>query len=122
MNAPPLRQGGITSGKPIVSKAEIYRGPPEVTISKTSSPRGGLGGYSEVANNPLASLVDVAVQQPKLDLKDLNQMRQQAAQQAALATMLAVNSQHPKASAASLVSVSVDFSNQEYSSNNIIMK
>ena len=59
MNAPPqLRQGGITSGKPIVSKAEIYRGPPEVTISKTSSPRGGgLGGYSEVANNPLASLV-----------------------------------------------------------------
>ena len=108
MNAPPqLRQGGITSGKPIVSKAEIYRGPPEVTISKTSSPRGGgLGGYSEVANNPLASLVDVAVQQPKLDLKDLNQMRQQAAQQAALATMLAVNSQHPKASAASLVSVS----------------
>ena len=111
MNAPPqLRQGGITSGKPIVSKAEIYRGPPEVTISKTSSPRGGLGGYSEVANNPLASLVDVAVQQPKLDLKDLNQMRQQAAQQAAqqvaLATMLGVNSQHPKASAASLVSVS----------------
>ena len=110
MNAPPqLRQGGITSGKPIVSKAEIYRGPPEVTISKTSSPRGGvLGGYSEVANNPLASLVDVAVQQPKLDLKDLNQMRHQAAQQAALATMLAVNSQHPKASAASLVSVSAE--------------
>ena len=52
----------------------------------------------------------MAVQQPKLDLKDLNQMRQQAAQQAAqqvaLATMLGVNSQHPKASAASLVSVS----------------
>ena len=52
----------------------------------------------------------MAVQQPKLDLKDLNQMRQQASQQAAqqlaLAQMLGVNSQHPKASAASLVSVS----------------
>ena len=53
----------------------------------------------------------MAVQQPKLDLKDLNQMRQQAASQQAaqhlaLATMLGVNSQHPKASAASLVSVS----------------
>ena len=51
----------------------------------------------------------MAVQQPKLDLKDLNQMRQQAAQaaqQVALAQMLGVNSQHPKASAASLVSVS----------------
>ena len=96
-----MRQGGITSGKPIVSK-EMYRGPPEVTISKTSSPRGTIGYGTEVANNPLASLVDVAVQQPKLDLNQLTR------QQAALA-MLAVN--HSKASAqlssaASLVSVS----------------
>ena len=69
---------GLTSGKPIVSKAvasassgishrevEIYRTHPEVTISKTSSPR---HGYNE--QNPLASLVDVAIQQAKLpDIK-----------------------------------------------------
>ena len=36
----------------------------------------------------------------------LKKAAQQAAQQVALATMLGVNSQHPKASAASLVSVS----------------
>ena len=66
-----IHRGGITSGKPVVSKAhrevEIYRANPEVTISKTSSsPR---NAYAD--NNALASLVDVAVQQPKLpDGKD----------------------------------------------------
>ena len=81
-NMPPVatihQRPGLTSGKPIVSKAvasassgishrevEIYRTHPEVTISKTSSPR---HGYND--QNPLASLVDVAIQQAKLpDLK-----------------------------------------------------
>lgn len=66
------RQGSLTSGKPVVPKSslghrevEIYRTNPEVTISKTSSPR------QIFENNALASLVDVAVQQPKLpDGKD----------------------------------------------------
>lgn len=87
------RQGGITSGKPIVTK-ELYRGAPEVTISKTSSPRGIA--YNEVTNNALASLVDVAVQQPKLDL---NQIRNH---QAALLAMAG----NPKA-ASSLSAASV---------------
>ena len=81
-NMPPVatmhQRPGLTSGKPIVSKAvasassgishrevEIYRTHPEVTISKTSSPR---HGYND--QNPLASLVDVAIQQAKLpDIK-----------------------------------------------------
>lgn len=87
------RQGGITSGKPIVTK-ELYRTAPEVTISKTSSPRGLP--YNEVTNNALASLVDVAVQQPKLDL---TQIRTQ--QQAAALMAMANNSK----AASSLVSV-----------------
>ena len=92
------RQGGITSGKPIVTNKEMYRGPPEVTISKTSSPRGNIGYNSEVANNPLTSLVDVAVQQPKLDLTAAIR------QQQALAQMMAhVSHVTPKVSAASLV-------------------
>ena len=92
------RQGGITSGKPIVTNKEMYRGPPEVTISKTSSPRGNIGYNSEVANNPLTSLVDVAVQQPKLDLTAAIR------QQQALAQMMAhVTHVTPKVSAASLV-------------------
>ena len=100
------RQGGITSGKPIVTNKEMYRGPPEVTISKTSSPRGNIGYNSEVANNPLTSLVDVAVQQPKLDLTAA--LRQQQA----IAQMMAhVSHVTPKVSAASLVTaVSVFFS------------
>ena len=96
MAMPSRQQGGITSGKPIVTK-ELYRGAPEVTISKTSSPRGQIG-YSEVANNPLASLVDVAVQQPKIDL---NQIRQQHTTAALMAF-----ASNPKA-AASLGSVSL---------------
>lgn len=45
---------------------DIFRTNPEVTISKTSSPR---LPYND--QNPLSSLVEVAVQQPKLpDLKD----------------------------------------------------
>ena len=76
----------------------MYRGPPEVTISKTSSPRGNIGYNSEVANNPLTSLVDVAVQQPKLDLTAAIR------QQQALAQMMAhVSHVTPKVSAASLV-------------------
>lgn len=75
------RQGGITSGKPIVN-----RGPPEVTISKTSSPRGSIGYNSEVANNPLTSLVDVAVQQPKLDLTAAIRQQQAIAQMMAHVT------------------------------------
>ena len=81
-NLPPVatmhQRPGLTSGKPIVSKAiasassgishrevEIYRTHPEVTISKTNSPR---HGYND--QNPLASLVDVAIQQAKLpDIK-----------------------------------------------------
>ena len=81
-NLPPAatihQRPGLTSGKPIVSKSvasassgishrevEIYRTHPEVTISKTSSPR---HGYND--QNPLASLVDVAIQQAKLpDIK-----------------------------------------------------
>ena len=90
--AMPRQQGGITSGKPIVTK-ELYRGAPEVTISKTSSPRGQIG-YSEVANNPLASLVDVAVQQPKLDLTQMRQHQTTAA--------LMAFAQNPKAAASSL--------------------
>ena len=77
------RQGGITSGKPIVTK-ELYRGAPEVTISKTSSPR-GIPYVSEVSNNALASLVDVAVQQPKIDLSQLRTHQAQAAQAALMA-------------------------------------
>ena len=96
--AMPRQQGGITSGKPIVTK-ELYRGAPEVTISKTSSPRGQIG-YSEVANNPLASLVDVAVQQPKIDL---NQIRQQHTTAALMAF-----ASNPKA-AATLGSVSYSY-------------
>ncbi len=47
-------------------EVEIYRTHPEVTISKTNS-------------YPLASLVDVAVQQPKLpDLKEHHKQQQQA--------------------------------------------
>lgn len=90
------RQGGITSGKPIVTK-ELYRTAPEVTISKTSSPR-GLAPYNEVTNNALASLVDVAVQQPKLDLTQIRTQQQAAA--------LMAMANNPKA-ASSLVSVSV---------------
>ena len=76
----------------------MYRGPPEVTISKTSSPRGNIGYVSEVPNNPLTSLVDVAVQQPKLDLTAAIR------QQQALAQMMAhVTHVTPKVSAASLV-------------------
>ena len=78
------RQGGITSGKPIVTK-ELYRGAPEVTISKTSSPR-GIPYVSEVSNNALASLVDVAVQQPKIDLSQLRTHQAQAAALMAMAT------------------------------------
>ena len=75
---------GLMSGKPIVTKpsmaapstishreVEIYRTPshPEVTISKTNSPRQQHGAYND-QNNPLDSLVNVAIQQPKLpDLK-----------------------------------------------------
>ena len=90
--AMPRQQGGITSGKPIVTK-ELYRGAPEVTISKTSSPRGQIG-YSEVASNPLASLVDVAVQQPKIDINTIRQQHTQAA--------LMAFASNPKAAASSL--------------------
>ena len=90
--AMPRQQGGITSGKPIVTK-ELYRGAPEVTISKTSSPRGQIG-YSEVASNPLASLVDVAVQQPKIDINQIRQHQTQAA--------LMAFASNPKAAASSL--------------------
>ena len=94
-NMPPVatihQRPGLTSGKPIVSKAvasassgishrevEIYRTHPEVTISKTSSPR---HGYNE--QNPLASLVDVAIQQAKLpDIKGDRDVRTLAASSA----------------------------------------
>ncbi len=82
--------GGITSGKPIVSKApapastlghrevEIYRSNPEVTISKTSSsPRQQQQHAYGDHNNPLASLVDVALQQQKLP--DVGKERERAA-------------------------------------------
>ena len=70
---------GLTSGKPIMAKAgvpanvvaaiphrevEIYRTNPEVTISKTNSPRQPQP-YND-QSNPLDSLVNVAIQQPKL--------------------------------------------------------
>lgn len=77
------RQGGITSGKPIVTKELYSRAAPEVTISKTNSPRGIP--YNEVAANNLASLVDVAVQQPKIDLTQIRSQQQQAAALLALA-------------------------------------
>jgi hypothetical protein len=75
--------GGITSGKPLPQKpgppvsaatigghreVEIYRTNPEVTISKTSSPRHppSVPHDGSSVHNPLTSLSDVAVQQPKL--------------------------------------------------------
>ncbi|XP_040579178.1 uncharacterized protein Smr isoform X2 [Lepeophtheirus salmonis] len=70
--------GGITSGKPVVSASrdmDYYRGHPEVTISKTNS-GGPRMGVCTIYNdqNPLNSLVDVAVKQPKLpDPKLLDQ-------------------------------------------------
>ena len=100
--------GGITSGKPIVPKqnaaalghreVEIYRtNNPEVTISKTSSPRllhssaaykaaisePAASAAAAAANNAaLASLVDVAVQQPKLPERERANLLQQHQQQA----------------------------------------
>ena len=76
--------GNLTTGAKIGQReVEIYRTHPEVTISKTNSPR---HGYSE--QNPLASLVDVAVQQPKLpDLKERQmQLHHQQQQQARAAS------------------------------------
>ena len=76
--------GNLTTGAKLGQReVEIYRTHPEVTISKTNSPR---HGYSE--QNPLASLVDVAVQQPKLpDLKERQmQLHHQQQQQARAAS------------------------------------
>lgn len=77
--------GNLTTGAKIGGQreVEIYRTHPEVTISKTNSPR---HGYND--QNPLASLVDVAVQQPKLpDLKERQmQLHHQQQQQARVAS------------------------------------
>jgi hypothetical protein len=88
IHRPPPGAGGITSGKPILNKApvashrevEIYRSNPEVTISKTSSPRHNYGDA-----NALSSLVDVAVQQKKLHEGSAAVLQQQAAAAAAAA-------------------------------------
>ena len=101
------RQGGITSGKPIVTK-ELYRGAPEVTISKTSSPR-GLPYVSEVPNNALATLVDVAGQQSKIDLSHIRTHQQ--AQAAALMAMAS----NPKA--ASSLAAAASASVRRFTSN-----
>ena len=100
------RQGGITSGKPIVTK-ELYRGAPEVTISKTSSPR-GMPYVSEVPNNALASLVDVAVQQPKIDLSQIR-THQQAQAAALMAQAMASN---PKAASSLAAAASASVSSK----------
>jgi hypothetical protein len=76
--------GNLTTGAKLGQReVEIYRTHPEVTISKTNSPR---HGYND--QNPLASLVDVAVQQPKLpDLKERQmQLHHQQQQQARAAS------------------------------------
>ena len=87
--APPAALGGgITSGRPIASKAgppipaaaaaalgahrgevEIYRTNPEVTISKTSSPRhlpGAGPPHDGGGHNPLTLLSDTSAQQSRL--------------------------------------------------------
>ena len=102
------RQGGITSGKPVVTK-ELYRGAPEVTISKTSSPRGLPYAVSgDVPNNALATLVDVAGQQSKIDLSHI---RTQQAQAAALMAMASnPKAAHSLAAAASAsVRISINY-------------
>ena len=103
------RQGGITSGKPVVTK-ELYRGAPEVTISKTSSPRGLPYAVSgDVPNNALATLVDVAGQQSKIDLSHIR--TQQQAQAAALMAMASnPKAAHSLAAAASAsVRISINY-------------
>ena len=100
------RQGGITSGKPIVTK-ELYRGAPEVTISKTSSPRGmPYVSEGQMTNNALASLVDVAVQQPKIDLSQIR-THQQAQAAALMAQAMASN---PKAASSLAAAASASVS------------
>ena len=76
--------GNLTAGAKLGQReVEIYRTHPEVTISKTNSPR---HGYNE--HNPLSSLVDVAVQQAKLpDTKERQmQLHHQQQQQARAAS------------------------------------
>ena len=87
---------------------ELYRGAPEVTISKTSSPR-GLPYVSEVPNNALATLVDVAGQQSKIDLSHIRTHQQ--AQAAALMAMAS----NPKA--ASSLAAAASASVRRFTSN-----
>ena len=102
------RQGGITSGKPVVTK-ELYRGAPEVTISKTSSPRGLPYAVNDVPNNALETLVNVAGQQTKIDLSHIR--TQQQAQAAALMAMASnPKAAHSLAAAASAsVRISINY-------------
>jgi len=95
VHRPPPGAGGITSGKPIVTKpgapvgVDIYLTNPEVTISKTSSPRHNYEGA-----NALTSLVDVAVQQKKLQEGALLQ-QQAVAAAAAVAAAQAQGAMRP---------------------------